>query len=150
MINSESAEWQTAANIATVVATFVTIIVLCVQTWLARKERTEAIRDEVKVRKMAIISDLVAYRFVLTEAGNEIPEAALARLNFNSALSRTPVNFVENNAIMAKYSEFGSEFTGKKYHELITLMLEDALGYVPSGMTYELLLSVPTRKFDVK
>lgn len=147
MINLSETGWQLAANIATVCATLLAILALCFQTWLARKEKSEAIREEVKARKMANISDLVAYRFVLTEYGNDIPEAAMARLNFNAALSRTPVNFVDNKEILAKYSDLGSDFTAKKYHDLVALMLQDALGESPSSMTYELLLTVPTRNF---
>ena len=115
--------------------------------WQINREVQSVLQKELEVKreaKMRIISDLVAYRFVLTASPSKHggQEEALV---FNTALSRTPVEFIEYNEVLRQYQELGNSFTAKKFHSLITAML-DAAGYrVPEHFTVELLENVPSR-----
>jgi hypothetical protein len=138
-------DWQLWGNIATVVATFAAICGLAWQIRQSMNDRIEAASAEIKNRKIAVISDIVAYRFVLTANGNAIPEASEARFHFNTALSRVAIEFLDNCQILTKYDEIGDEFTSQKFQELVSLMTEDATGKPLSTLAFKALEKVPTR-----
>jgi len=72
---------------------------------------------------MEIISELVAYRFVLTDKPSSI-EAVTA---FNAALSRVPIEFMDSKKCIDLYRDFGNKFTSQKYYEFILALLEETL-----------------------
>ena len=100
--------------------------------------------EVARAAKIKIISDLVAHRFVLT-AGAMQKGGGDAEVEFNSALSRIPVDFIEHPEVLTKYRELGNGFTSEKFHDLIAAMLEIAGHRVPEHFTVELLENVPTR-----
>ena len=115
--------------------------------WQINREVRSVRRKEMEVKraaKMKIISDLVAYRFVLTSNPSKQGGGEEA-LVFNTALSRIPVDFIEHNDVLRRYQELGNSFTAIKFHDLIAAMLK-AAGYgVPEHFTVELLENVPSR-----
>ena len=95
-----------------------------------------------RAAKMKIISDLVAYRFVLTDrgSGQDLQEA---KIIFDTALSRIPIDFIEHEEVLDRYKKLGTNFTPEKYYELIKTMLEAAGHIIPECFTIDLLKTVP-------
>lgn len=115
--------------------------------WQIDREIRSVKKKEAEVARAAkvkIISDLVAHRFVLTHRAIQRGSGE-AEAEFDAALSRIPVDFIEHPEVLMKYHELGNGFTPEKFHGLIVTMLEIAGRRVPEHFTVELLERVPTR-----
>ena len=131
-------EW--APMIAALVAVFTL-------TWQIHRETKSFQQKELEVKraaKMKIISDLVSLRFVLTSP-REVPNLQNAELEFNCALSRIPIDFIDHSEVLSRYHELGNSFTAVKFYELIKKMLECTGHRVPEHFTVNLLETVPSK-----
>ena len=106
------------------------------------KKQAVALRlEEAASSKKAVIQDLIAYRFVLTDKGNH----ALPTAQFNAALSKIPVLFGSNKKCVELYRDFGDNFTSSNFYDLIVELMKN----VPldtSHMNASLLENVPSRR----
>ena len=115
--------------------------------WQIHRETKSNQQKELEVKraaKMKIISDLVSLRFVLTPQSG-VPNLQNAQLEFNSTLSRIPIDFIDHNEVLERYHELGNSFTSEKYYDLIKKMLESAGHPVPEYFTVDLLDTVPSK-----
>ena len=75
------------------------------QVWLQRKEQHKRDNDRIKSRRLKVISDLVSHRYVI--AGRPNPRGVA---QFNAALDRIPIEFLEYKGIIGLYHEIGIDF----------------------------------------
>lgn len=115
------------------------LVTVAVQIYLFRKQKTHQAEEDRVARRMAIISDLVAYRYVLTGRGN----TKISQFHFNSALSRIPIEFIDDTVVIDAYRSIGDKFSPEKYHNLI-LSLISATRELPSHVDIDLIRSVPS------
>jgi hypothetical protein len=114
-------------------------IALAYQYYRDRMQRVHQERDAKIARRMKIISDLVAYRFVLTDGR----ESSRGIFGFNSALNRIPIEFIDSVDVLDKYRRFGNSFNAERYHSLIISMIKSTRE-LPVHIDVQLLETVPS------
>lgn len=137
--------WDTLTYFGAVIPGILAVCTLAYQIFqdaTAKREETAAIKTAAK---MKIISDMVANRYVLTDDGLDRTDSLVALREFNSALSRIPIDLIDNEEVLRQYKEFGYGFTGEKFHSIIIAMLKDAGTSIPREFDVSLLATVPTR-----
>ncbi len=106
---------------ATIVAPILAVLgTIAFQIWKSRKDRQEAIIEDIRRRRISIISDLFAYRFVLTDG----MFSADALTSFSYALNRIPIEFHDHKAVLDAYREIGTNFTSEKFYSFLRLLME--------------------------
>ncbi|WP_145953438.1 hypothetical protein [Oceaniglobus indicus] len=130
------------AGIFSLLAAVLGALITVINQNIQLKKQAEKLRlEQVESSKKAVIEDLVAYRFVLTDKGND----PLPTSQFNVALSKVPILFGANAKCIALYREFGTDFTSSKFFDLIVELMKD----VPldtSHINAALLENVPSRR----
>lgn len=97
------------------------LVAVMLQNRQIQKQNAELRLEQVASSKRAVIEDLVAYRFVLTEGSvNEVASA-----KFNAALSKVPIAFASNAKCIQLYREFGEKFTSEKFCDLVFTLMQD-------------------------
>ena len=117
------------------------LITVINQNHQLKKQAEALLLEQAASSKKAVIEDLVAYRFVLTDKGNH----ALPTTQFNVALSKIPILFGPNVRCIELYREFENNFTSSKFYDLIIELMKD----VPldtGHMNAALLENVPSRR----
>lgn len=117
----------------------VALFTLAYQVYRDRQQRIISDQEAKIARRMSIISDLVANRFILTE-GRASPRGIFA---FNSALGRIPIEFIDDPRVLDGYRSIGRDFTAERFHNLIVTMIS-ATRQLPGHVDVHLLESVPS------
>ncbi|PZO63212.1 MAG: hypothetical protein DI498_13805 [Paracoccus denitrificans] len=122
------------------VALAVGLLTLGYQVWQKRAEDRAREQDEIKRRKLAVVSDLVAYRFAITN-GDKATSFDISK--FNAALCSIPIEFIEDHDVIAIYRGLGTDFTGAKLVKIVNAMVKAA---DPSKARYDFaaLVSIPS------
>lgn len=89
---------------------------------VAKNEAERAKNEAVALQKQAIITDLIAYRFIIT--GKPIHDAT-ALTKFNVALGSVPAYFSKNKKCLDLYRSFGEKFNSEKFYIMVTALMED-------------------------
>jgi hypothetical protein len=106
-----------ATLLASILAALISI------TWQlckARRDAENARIEERAQRRREIVTDLIAYRFVLSNKIQSVETVS----RFKYALSRIPMEFMDNKDILDKYRDFGNNFTPEKFYEFIKVLLD--------------------------
>lgn len=120
------------------------LALLAYQIFRDRADRRQRDLDHIRARRLLVISDLVAHRYVLT---NEQKKTAIGVASFNAALNRIPIEFIEFPTIIDKYRIIGESFDGRKFHELV-MSLIDVTTDRPRHLDYDLLSKAPAVAFS--
>lgn len=125
---------------AAIVALAVGLLTLGYQIWQRRAEERAREQGEIKRRKLAVVSDLVAYRFAIT---NENKATPFDIAKFNAALCRIPIEFIDDDSVIDVYRGLGTAFTGAKLVKIVNAMVKAA---DPSKTRYDFntLITVPS------
>ncbi|MTE00514.1 hypothetical protein GIY56_09455 [Paracoccus sp. YIM 132242] len=113
----------TGAIIGALGAVAVGMFTVGYQIWQRRIDEKLRETELVMRQKMSIISDLVAYRFAITGGTKNTPQDVS---NFNAALSRIPVEFIDHPTCVELYRKIGDNFTAGRFYELINELVKAA------------------------
>lgn len=118
------------------------ITAISYQYWQFRNQMKKNNEKEISDSKKRVISELIAYRFVLIGDRKNDPEPTM---KFNAALSSIPIEFSENRNCIEKYRTIGNNFTADKYYGLIKILMDD-VSLDANGIDIDLLKNVPSIK----
>ena len=118
------------------------IFTVAAQVWLQRKEQHKRDSDRIKSERLKVISDLVSHRYVIAGRPNSRGVA-----QFNAALNRIPIEFLEHKDIIDLYHAIGTDFDAEKFHKLIIALLDVTLDR-PRYLDHEVLSLTPSVKFN--
>lgn len=110
------------------------------QIFKDRTDRRQRDLDLIKAKRLSVISDLVAHRYVLTSENKKTQNGVAS---FNAALNRIPIEFIEFPDILDQYRSIGENFEAEKFHKLILSLIKVTTNQL-HHLDYDLLAKAPS------